>query len=94
METCRGKRAVAIRFLYIDQNNIRSDLTDIFITNCKIPLAVDKIQPFITARHNDFMNLSAAFVKLQVTNASQFLTVPDIDDLFPSQLTIGHATPS
>lgn len=66
----------------IYDNDIRTDLLNIFIGDTDIRLSAEDVKEFISAVDEYFAYLSAALVKFQIGNSSQFFTIPHIDYIF------------
>ena len=60
---------------YIDDNDIRSDLLDVFIGDDNVGFRAQNIEKFIAARNDDLADLSAAMIKFKVGNPTELFTV-------------------
>lgn len=70
----------------VNQNDIRSYLTDIFEGNDNIGLTIQKIQnPVVSGNHN-LADTSTTGIKLQITYLTQLFAVLDIYDILAFQL--------
>ena len=58
---------------YIHNNDIRSDLLDIFITDHIVRVAPKQSTPFILSRNDQLKDLSGTLIKLKITGP---LTLP------------------
>ena len=60
---------------YIDDDDIRSDLFDVFIGDDNVGVRAQNIEKFIAARNDDLADLSAAMIKFKVGNPTELFTV-------------------
>ena len=60
---------------YIDDNDIRSDLLDVFIGDDNVGFRAQNIEKFISTGNDDLADLSAAMIKFKVGNPTELFTV-------------------
>lgn len=74
----------------IHDDDIGPDLFNIFIGNADVWFTAEQIKEFVAAGDKDFADLSAALIKFQIGNSSQFFTIPHIDYIFAFQFRKEH----
>jgi len=77
---------------YIHDDDIGSNLFDVFIRNADIRFSTEQIKKFIAAGDKNLADLAAALVKFQIRNPSEFFTVPHIDHIFTFQFGKKHVS--
>lgn len=65
----------------VNQNDIRTDLADVFEGNHYIRLTIQKIQDLISPRNHDLTDTATAGVELQIAHLPQLFTIFGIDDI-------------
>ena len=60
---------------YIDDNDIRSDLLDVFIGDDNVGFRAQNIEKFISTGNDNLADLSAAMVKFKVGDSAKLLAV-------------------
>ena len=66
----------------VNENNVRSDLPDIFKRNHDIRLTVQKTQEPVAPGHHNLADTAAAGVELQVAHSPQFPAILHINHVF------------
>ena len=65
--------------IYVNQNYVRSDLSDVTPAYGNIGLTSQETQEMIAARHHDLTDAALTFVKFQITHPAKLSAVLDID---------------
>ena len=66
---------------YVNQNNVRPDLTDILKGYHNIGFTVEKSKNLISAGNHDLFNTACALVKFQIGYPAELFTILYIDDI-------------
>lgn len=66
----------------IHNDDVRTNLLDIFVGDTDIRLGAEDVKEFIAAVDENFAYVSAALVKFQIRNPSQLFAIPHIDYIF------------
>ena len=74
----------------IHQNNVRTDLLDIFITDHIFRITAEKAFDPVDPRHDDFIDTAGTFVKLKIRHMAHLPAIPYIDHILALQLRKKH----
>ena len=74
----------------VNQNNIRSNLTNILKWNYNVWLTIQEAQYPVISRNHDFANTATAGIKLQIANPTQLFAILDVDDILTFQFGKKH----
>lgn len=74
----------------IHNNDVRADLFNIFIGNTYIRFTAEKIRELTAVVYENLADMSAALVKFQIRDSSQFFTVPHINHIFAFEFRKEH----
>lgn len=86
---------IILRFflIYVNQNNVWSDLTNVLPTDCHLRFAPQKAKQLAGSRNHDLANAALALIKFQITNPSKPSAIPDIDHVLILEFRKRHAFP-
>ena len=67
--------------LDVHDDNIRTNLPDVFIGNAVVRFAAQKVQELVSVWNKQLADLTAAFIKFKVGHLSEPLTVPKVNNI-------------
>ena len=85
-----AKRDSVCLTAYIHNDNVRTNLLDVFVWNTDIRLVTEQVKELVSAGNKDLAYLPAALIKFKITDSSQFFAVAHIDHIFTFQFRKEH----
>lgn len=89
----KSARKIFLYLLYIHQNNIRTDLTNLRIRNNILRFFPKRAKQMPPTGYHNLLNASAALINFQITNMSEFSTIFYTNYFFTFQFRIQHVPP-